>query len=446
MQPRSQSAVCFLLAVVTAASMWFYADRILVPYQRADAAAHNRPRGNLSDLYPRWLGTRELLLHHRNPYSEDITKEIQRGYYGRELDPNRPNDPRDQEAFAYPIHVVFLLAPLIGLPFSPLRIAFHWLLTLLTAATVVLWLRVLRWRLPPIAVAACIAFTMGSFPAVQGIKLQQLSLLVAAFLAGAAACAASDRLVFSGVLLALATIKPQIAWPLAVWLLLWALSDWRARRKLPISFGLTLAVLLAGAEILLPGWWRMFAHAMGQYHQYTQNQSVLELFLNAAVGSGQGRSAAHIGAQIFSALAVLATATTLWRLRKRSIEGAGFGRAAALVLALTVLVVPMSAPYNQVLLLPAILLLVRERNAFVSRSLPHRLVYNLALAAVAWQWAASLCLTGIDLLSAQARAFTAWSWPLFAMPALPVLVFSLIFVHLQGAAHAGGSSHVERSS
>ena len=52
--------------------MWFYADRILVGYQVADAAAHQRPRGNLSDLYPRWLGARELLLHRRNPYSDEI--------------------------------------------------------------------------------------------------------------------------------------------------------------------------------------------------------------------------------------------------------------------------------------------------------------------------------------------------------------------------------------
>ena len=70
--------------------MWFYVERILVPYQIADAAAHGRPRGNLSDLYPRWLGARELLLHHRNPYSADITIEIQKGYYGRALDPARP--------------------------------------------------------------------------------------------------------------------------------------------------------------------------------------------------------------------------------------------------------------------------------------------------------------------------------------------------------------------
>ena len=61
---------------------------------------------DLSDLYPRWLGARELLLHHRDPYSPEVTREIQIGYYGRPLDPSRPQDPRDQQGFAYPAYVV----------------------------------------------------------------------------------------------------------------------------------------------------------------------------------------------------------------------------------------------------------------------------------------------------------------------------------------------------
>ena len=93
-------------------------DRILRAQQIADAAAHNRPRGNLSDLYPRWLGARELLRHGRNPYSAEITREIQQGYYGRPLDPARPDDPKDQQGFAYPAYVVFLLAPTVDLPFE----------------------------------------------------------------------------------------------------------------------------------------------------------------------------------------------------------------------------------------------------------------------------------------------------------------------------------------
>src|ERR1700722_3710676 len=203
-----------IVAMLAAASMWFYVDQILVPYQRSDAAAHQRPRGNLSDLYPRWLGARELLLHHRNPYGNDVTTEIQRGYYGRPLDRTRPEDPKDQEGFAYPVYVVFLLAPLIAVPFPLLQIVFYWFLAGITAASVWFWLRALRWRLPPVDVATCVLFTMGSFSAVQGIKLQQLSLLVAALLAASVTATVSGSLFVGGALLALATIKPQLAWPL----------------------------------------------------------------------------------------------------------------------------------------------------------------------------------------------------------------------------------------
>ena len=41
---------------------------------------------------------------------DSITTEIQKGYYGRELDPARPGDPRDRQGFAYPVYVVFVLA------------------------------------------------------------------------------------------------------------------------------------------------------------------------------------------------------------------------------------------------------------------------------------------------------------------------------------------------
>ncbi len=406
----------FLAAALAAASMWFYVDRILVGYQVADAAVHERPRGNLSDLYPRWLGTRELLLHRRNPYGDDIAIEIQEGYYGRALDPSRPNDPKDQQGFAYPVYVVFLLAPLIGLPFHGVQIFFHWLLLGVTAASVWLWLRALRWRLPALPIAIGMVLTLGSVPAVQGIKLQQLSLLVAALLAGSVACVASGFLFCGGAVLALATIKPQLAWPLVAWLLVWAASDWRARRRLVFGFGLVMALLLAGSEIVLPGWWRMFAHAIGQYHRYTQNQSVLDQLVPWGFTG-----------KVLAAMAVLACAFFLWKFRTQPADAAEFGGAAALVMALTVLVVPMYAPYNQVLLLPAILLLVRERGMFLSRSRARRLAYLVGALVVAWQWAASLSLSATYLAGSRAWALERWKWPFLATFALPVWVFALIF-------------------
>ncbi|HST10953.1 MAG TPA: hypothetical protein VLL05_11295, partial [Terriglobales bacterium] len=148
------------LALVCAASMWSYVSHVLVPYQRADAAAHERPRGNLSDLYPRWLGSRELLLHHRNPYSREITREIQVGYYGRELDASREGDPRDQQGFAYPVYVAFLLAPSIGFPFERVTVVFLWLLVAVTALSVPLWFRAIGWRAQPILLLTAIVLTL----------------------------------------------------------------------------------------------------------------------------------------------------------------------------------------------------------------------------------------------------------------------------------------------
>src|ERR1700692_3165145 len=137
MKPRISYKHLWLItaAMLCAASAWLYTNRVLIPYQVSDAMAHGRPRGNLSDLYPRWVGARELLLHGRDPYSAEVTREIQVGFYGRPLDPSRPGEPRDEEAFAYPVYVVFWLAPTIGLPFAIVQQGFYWALLLLTCAT-----------------------------------------------------------------------------------------------------------------------------------------------------------------------------------------------------------------------------------------------------------------------------------------------------------------------
>src|SRR5580692_4731632 len=119
-RPWLVGAACALISI----SFWRWAKHILVPAYTLQIVASGRPRGNLSDLYPRWLGARELLLRGRDPYSAEVKREIQTGYYGRPLDPSRPYDPRDQAGFAYPVYVVFCLAPTIGLPFAIVQKAF----------------------------------------------------------------------------------------------------------------------------------------------------------------------------------------------------------------------------------------------------------------------------------------------------------------------------------
>ena len=399
--------------------MWFYVQHVLVPYQRADAAAHGRPRGNLSDLYPRWLGARELLLHHRDPYSSDVTREIQAGYYGRPLDRDRPEDPKDQQGFAYPVYVVFLFAPTITLPFSAVEAGFRWLLLIITMVTVPLWLRALRWRPSITTTATLIILTIGSFPAVQGVKLQQLSLVVSGLIALCVLLLTSNNLLLAGVMLASATIKPQLVWPLAAWLILWTFSDWGRRQRFLWGFGVTMFALLGGAEYLLPGWITKFRQGIAAYRQYTGGAGSL---LDVLVTPGWGR--------VISGLILLELAAVCWRLRRQPAGTSSFSWATALVLAATVVIVPMVAPYNQLLLLPAIFLLIQHAKSNWKRRGLMRLAYVISGLVVFWPWLATLCLTLAALIFPSESVQQGWALPLYTSLGIPLALLGAVALML----------------
>jgi hypothetical protein len=413
----NNSEAGLLVALIFAGSMWFYVQQVLVPYQKTDAAAHGRPRGNLSDLYPRWLGTRELLLHHRNPYSAEVTRDIQNGYYGRALDPERAGDPKDQQGFAYPLHVIFLLAPTVGLPFPAVQAGFRWVLVILTLASVLLWLRVMRWQPSGTVMASVIVLTFGSYAVVQGIKLQQLTLLVSALLAGCGAALVAGHLSLAGFLLALATIKPQLALPVTGWLLLWAGSDWRRRQVFVWSFGLTAAIFLAASEYILPGWFGQFGAAVAAYRQYTGGAgSLLDVLATPALG------------KILAAGAIVAVAATGWRLRRAAHDSVAFSTMLALVLAVTLVIVPTFAPYNQILLLPAVFLIAASWKNLWRRNRLTRLACGLTLLVVFWPWLASCGLLLASFFLPASSVQSAWAMPLYTSLGIPLVILGLFVV------------------
>lgn len=412
------------LALLMAASMWLYVQGVLIPYQQADAARTGRPRGNLSDLYPRWLGSRELLLHRHDPYSQRVTREIQRGYYGRELDPSRPNDPKDQQGFAYPVYVAFLLAPFLHLDFALVRTGFTWVLAGLIVATVLLWTKALGWKLSSSGKAIFALLVMGSFPAAQAIKLQQLTVLVSTLLAAAAAALAGGWLLLAGILLALSTIKPQLVVPLLIFLLFWVVGDWRRRWPLLASFGVAMACLMGGSELVLPGWMGKFIAALAAYRQYTGGVSILQTLLTPA------------GGMVTTAILLIALAILAWKLRRAAAGSLSFNLMLALVLAVTIVVIPTWAPYNQLLLLPAVILLVREWRRLTRFGRLTRLLYLLLAALVVWPWLASLYLSGAWFLQPPAVVERGWTLPLYTSLFIPFAV--MVLLGLAAARHQTG--------
>jgi len=401
-----------LVALLLAGSMWFYVQHVLIGHQKAEAALRGIPRGNLSDLYPRWLGARELLLFHRDPYSPKVTREIQTGYYGRPLDPGRPNDPKDEQRFAYPVYVVFLLAPTVNLPFPAVQTGFRWLLVLLTVASVLLWLRTLQWRPALSTQVILLLFMLFSFPTLQGIKLQQLSLLVSGLIAACAALLVEGHLVAAGVLLALATIKPQLVLPLCAWILLWTFSDWRRRQNVVWGFIGTMVVLLSAAEYVLPGWLGRFREAIAAYHRYSDGaESVLDVLLTPALG------------KVAAAAALLALAIIGWRNRRAAADSATFGQILALILSATVMIVPKAAPYNQVLLLPGVLIVLRHWRILSAPRIMMRAAAWTCGVVVLWPWLAAFALAAASLVLPAASVQKAWALPIYSSFAAPIAVF-----------------------
>ena len=404
-------------ALVCAAGVWLFLQRVMIPYQMAEATAYGRPRGNLSDLYPRWLGARELLLHGRDPYGAEVTREIQVGYYGRALDHSRAGDPKDQQGFAYPVYVVFALSPAVRLPFALVQMWFSPLLILLTAASTLIWIRSLGWRNSFLARIVVIVLALGSLAVMQGLKLEQMSLLVAGFIAIAILFLIRDYQVGAGIVLALASMKPQLVALLLVWLGLWTLGDARRRYRWAVSFVVGMAIQIAAGEWYLPHWIARFWQAAWEYRDYTAAISVLEKW----VGPPAGRTLEIVAFVLLMRLC--------WIERTWAAKTTAFARTTSVVLAFTVLLIPTDSVYNQVLLIPALLMLFEERHALWRRSAASRLLLLTVAMLVAWPWITSVVLAGLSFILPQETVEAYWAIPFWTALLIPVGVAALMLVN-----------------
>ncbi|MGH9495636.1 MAG: glycosyltransferase family 87 protein, partial [Candidatus Sulfotelmatobacter sp.] len=228
---RSSPTLGLFLALMGAASFLYYHQGLFMPrvvaVRTAEGLGNGYSFGN--DFYQVWLSAQELMRHRRDPYSEEMTREIQTGLYGRPLDPKRPGDPIDRRVFPYPAYMDLLFWPATEFSFPVVRIFVTCLLGVLTAMGALFWLRALNWRPDWRWLAAIIVLTLCSYPALEGLFAGQLGLLVAFLLAAAILMLRRGRVLLAGILTALATIKPQVVALPLLFLLIWNWYDWHTR-------------------------------------------------------------------------------------------------------------------------------------------------------------------------------------------------------------------------
>jgi hypothetical protein len=410
--PRALPWLTLAISLFITLGVWRWAREVLVPSNTNQAEKKGIPIGNNSDLYPRWLGARELLLHGRDPYSPEITRENQIGYYGRPIDPSRPTEPTDVVGFAYPIPVVFLLAPTVELPFATAQVIFRWVLLFSIAASLPLWLCATGFDLHWAFVVSGALLAVSSSAGISTYYKQNLSPLIILFLAGAAAAAVRHGLALSGLLLALATVKPQIAGLFIVFFLLWAVARWSERKRLVWSFVAAIAVLLAGAEAVLPHWIQEFFLAARSYQGYNGESSILRILLPA------------VPAHLISALLLLAFFALCWKWRHAAAGSRAFAWALAWAGAVTLVVLPKLSSYNHPLLIPSLLTLIAHRQEIWKGGLVARAFTKGAFACQVWQWGTASILAFFSLLLSPARVRLAAGLPeytLFALAPLTLL-------------------------
>ena len=358
-----------VLAACAAIVSWCYMHQILLPWEEYGNVKHGRLKAQMGDLYPRWVGTRELLLNGENPYGTEVSHEIQIGFYGHPIEQSydKPaSEIVDEQRFAYPVYVVFLLAPTIHVDFATLQRWAPVVFGTLTILSVWLWMGVLRWSSPLVGIS--IAVLILSSPQIaQGLRLRQFGLLVAFLIALASWCVTRERYFIAGLLLAVATIKPQMVLLCLVWFLIWTVGEWRSRWRLAAGFAIGLGALAGAGELLLPGWLRYFLEGLQAYRKYFPTTSPLRLVLGNWIGGG------------LSLLIVGALIAYAWRARNVTGSNA-FCRMLALFLAATLLVLPLLTPYNQALLLLPLLILLRDWEVLPVWS---RVAFS---AMIAWPW------------------------------------------------------------
>lgn len=310
-------------------------------------------RDNRFDFYPRWAGG-QAFWRGEMPYSPAVTAEIQRGMFGGELPPEL-----DQQNFAYPAYTALLLAPLLALP-APVAIAVWMALQFLAIPwTVVIWLVILGWRpVPWLLALLLIGFLLVFRYSMNLFVLAQFTGTMLLLISAGALLLLRGRDVWAGVALALATVPPTIAAPLAVGMLgVYLLRGrWRGLAAFCVTIG---GLVLVSA--LRVGWWLPdFLGVIGQYADYAR-----PLWAASVIDSTVGRV-------IFVALVAgfaLWIAARFWQKadETRQIDLIITGMLAALLL------IPQTGNYYMVLLIPPLVVCI-----YRAHTVPYRGVIWLA--------------------------------------------------------------------
>lgn len=372
-----------------------------------------------NDFYPLWLTAREAL-RGRDPYSPEMTREIQAGLFGRTLD--RPGDPKDLRMFAHPAFTLLLIWPAAEMRFEAARIVLGILLLAITLASVLLWFDVLAWSVRWPWIWAAVLLALCSYPALEGLYAEQLGLVVAFLLAAGIVALQRGRLLLAGVLIALAWMKPQITVLVTCYLLTWSFFQLKARRRLLAGFFATFGLLVGAALLVWPRWIQDWMRVLLHYHAYSE-PSLLGGVLTSLLGAG----AAGPLTALLTVIAIIACTALAWANRRVTAHTPRFALTLSILLVMTTIaILPGQAIYDHVILLPGILIVIRRWPDLRSAGRPATILLGIGTLLLIWPWAAAIALVLAHAVGSSIASQQGLALPLRTAAPLPFALLALL--------------------
>lgn len=295
-----------------------------------------------SDFLPRWVGTRQFLMKAQSPYSDATTQEIQQRFYNR---PALSNE--DQQLFVYPFYSIFIFGPYALISdYNTARAV--WMTTL--EASIILMaaaaISLSRWRLSHFMLIVLLIFAVLWYFGIRALINANASILIGLLIVVAFLAIRAGQDSWAGLLLALATIKPQVVILLVLFVLLWSISE--RRWLLFWSFLGNLALMVAITSLFIPDWTLQNIRQVAAYPGYTLPGTPGAIFIQWLPG---------VGKQLGWALTIFLTTTLLWEWRAaRKKDFHWFLWTAYLTLVITTIIGIRTATENYVVLFPALIL------------------------------------------------------------------------------------------
>jgi hypothetical protein len=325
--------------------------------------AYTWPGNTHPDFFVEWTASR-VVLSGGNPYSAETTATIQMGSKGRLL-----SAAEDQLAFVYPLYATLVNAPLVPLPYDWATAVRHSVTQIALLVSVLLFLRSIRWRASPVDLGLVLLVTALSYPTFGGAMLGQIAVVVLALLLFAFWALWRGHDVLAGICLALSTVKPQLVILVVPGLLLWILVQ--RRWSVLLAFSVALGLLTAVSLIVLPVWPQELLQAVLRYPSYKEARIGPVYLLADCCGPA--------AVWLLQAAAIAGLIVSWWAARDgnaRWTEGAF-----AVTLAMTCFLLPQTSPVDRMLLLPAVLLLMRDAPNWP-------LKFLIALVSIIGPWVA----------------------------------------------------------